>query len=660
MTDVDEAWIAFKNKGEHIAKASVAEKLDVIAAQLNEIQTDTKRTAEIVPKIMGDETAIDEANASADMGGMPPMEGDMGGAPPEDMGAEGEEMTGEELPPEDAMGAEEGAEEMPPAEGEAPMPEEAPGTDAVAEGEPAVEEDEGAEDLIGDVEDEEFEDLDEDDSDVIESLKDALQEALDNDQMGLVSKIANAINMLQGSTQGGSDILSGAEETADIAEEGVPEEGLPVGEDGLEGAVEETEAPEEGAPEAEEEKTEEVEKSVGAGDPSPDMTAEPGQIAASPDGATKKEASGTEEVKEKVMEAVAEGLDEALGIESEEEEDEEEEESETEEKNEAIADNPFEECNSQYTMKSALKKASSMSFKDLVMMKKSKQFGIDGRLAKSADATPSALDDQMPYIAENAVEDEEVEEDVEEIPLEDVESAKDVAEAPEALEPGVRTEVEETVVEEGPVKEYAEDTLDEVGEPLNKSATLDEVGCAKEILKEGKSTDHGDLLDDVDEKKEASGSAEPKPTVADEVGDADKSTNKGEEAKSMLDDLDAKKGEGSAENPDDLLDQVGHEKKATEHTVKPGTGLLDDVKVAKSAQDNGKHIMSLKEMMSVRKSAQRPDSITSTSGDITRPELGQVKKSANVPSPRMGRGVDPHKVTENDWAEYNLYMAQKR
>ena len=170
MTDVDEAWIAFKNKGEHIAKASVAEKLDVIAAQLNEIQTDTKRTAEIVPKIMGDETAIDEANASADMGGMPPMEGDMGGAPPEDMGAEGEEMTGEELPPEDAMGAEEGAEEMPPAEGEAPMPEEAPGTDAVAEGEPAVEEDEGAEDLIGDVEDEEFEDLDEDDSDVIESL----------------------------------------------------------------------------------------------------------------------------------------------------------------------------------------------------------------------------------------------------------------------------------------------------------------------------------------------------------------------------------------------------------------------------------------------------------------------------------------------------------
>ena len=774
--DTEEAWIAFKNKGTSIAKASVAEKLDVIAAQLNEIQTDTKRTAEIVPKIMGDETAIDEANASADMG-MPPMGGDMsGGAPPEDamMGAEeGGEMPGEEMPPEEGampdMGAEEG---MPPAE--EPLPEEGVG-EAPAGGEgDLIDVGEGdSDELIGEVdEDSEFDyDEEDDDSDVIESLKDALQEALDNDQMGLVSKIADAISKLQGSSEGTVDILSGEEESPAGGASGGDE--FDIVDDTDESFTDDGE--EEEYEEDTEEETEEVNKSasVGAGGASPDMDADPGQIAASPDGTTKKEASASNDVKVELMEGIAEVIDEALGMmgeseddEEDEEEDDEDEEDDSEEemsedKNEAIADNPFEECG-EGTMKAVLKSASETSFKDLLSLKKSWHFGVDGRFAKTGDATPSLLDDQMPDVAENAVEDEVVEDEVEEIPLEDVESAKDALNAPDALEPGVRTEVEETEVSEN---ETMPTETDEVGEPLNvsnvdsglddenevleevdksafekthygtntyrekdlvpieenhpedpefeagwrarnndvikehdnslteftgklaatqdgrpvgasadmrklsgpsdkhleKSATLDEISKPCQNLKSGKSTDRGDLLDDVDEKKDASGSAEPKPTVADEVGDADKSTNKGTKAKSMLDDLDAKKGTGSAKDPDDLLDQVGHEKRATEHTVKPGTGLLDDVKVAKSAQDNGKHIMSFKEMMSVKKSSQRPDAITTTSGDITRPELGApIRKSANAPSPRMGRGVDPKKVVENDWAEYNLYMAQKK
>lgn len=77
--DVDQAWDSFKKTGASIQKASLAGKLDTIAAQLNEIQQNTQRTAEIVPQLMADDTAIDTANEAApEMGGAPPM--DMGGS----------------------------------------------------------------------------------------------------------------------------------------------------------------------------------------------------------------------------------------------------------------------------------------------------------------------------------------------------------------------------------------------------------------------------------------------------------------------------------------------------------------------------------------------------------------------------------------------------
>ena len=83
-------------------------------------------------------------------------------------------------------------------------------------------------------------------------------------------------------------------------------------------------------------------------------------------------------------------------------------------------------------------------------------------------------------------------------------------------------------------------------------------------------------------------------------------------------------------------------------------------KKASASSENGKHIMSMKELMSVRKSGQRPDAVTSTSGDLVRPELGNpIRKTATGSPVRMGHGVDPHKVTENDWAEYKIYKAQR-
>ena len=541
------------------------------------------------------------------------------------------------------------------------------------------------------------------DNDAIDTLKDALQEALDNDQMGLVSKIAAAIEKLQNSSGAGADVLAGAEEEQPL-DTGVDDESafLPNDIPSDEASVEpesssESESSSEGEDDSPDkdksEKSAFAKESTGAGGPAPTpvMGGET-EVAAF-------ESSGTDEVKAKVMEAVAEGLDEALGTDVEipadeesddeddedEDEDEDEEESETEERNEEIADNPFEQCNPG-TMKSALKKASETSFRDLLSMKKSWQFGVDGRFAKMEPSADQLGDLQPgPGFSDDA---ETTTDEVEEIPLENIESAKAELKAPDALEPGVRTEVEESSIDTS--NQTAPDQIDDVGTPLNvsnedsglgpeddtdvpvteeeesleeveKSATLDEIGKPCEDLKSGKSSKPKDMLDDVDEKKSPSGSATPKPTVADDVGE-DKGRGTAENPGDLLDDIDAKKGEGSAKNVPDMLDDVGHEKRSTEHTVKPGTGLLDDVKeMKKSVQDNGKHIMSMKELMSIRKSGQRPDAITSTSGEIIHHELGDhITKSATGPSVRMGHGVDPHKVTENDWAEYKIYKAQKR
>ena len=93
--DIEEAWDNFRSKS--FQKASVQEQLDTLAAAINEIKTDTSRTAEIVPQIMGDNSAIDAANAAAgpNMPGAAPMDDMMGGMGGEDMSA-----TDEQMPPE--------------------------------------------------------------------------------------------------------------------------------------------------------------------------------------------------------------------------------------------------------------------------------------------------------------------------------------------------------------------------------------------------------------------------------------------------------------------------------------------------------------------------------------------------------------------------------
>lgn len=143
--DHDVAWDQFKKEStERVQKTSIAGKLDTIAAQLNEIQTDTSRVAELAPKILGDESAVDEANQAApDMGG---SGGDMGDALGSLLGG-GEsqeepapEESPEEMPPAggESMGADMGGE--PPAEApaepesEPPIPEPGPEDEEAAGG----------------------------------------------------------------------------------------------------------------------------------------------------------------------------------------------------------------------------------------------------------------------------------------------------------------------------------------------------------------------------------------------------------------------------------------------------------------------------------------------------------------------------------------------
>lgn len=136
--DTDEAWERFSRDTVPVEKSSVTEKLDTLAAAVNDMRTDVERTAQVVPQILGDEAAVDTANAAAGMGapsGDPlGIGGDVSGGTGMDLA--GDAMaTNDELPPEmqDASAppvpsepAPAADETMPPADagmGGAPLPE---------------------------------------------------------------------------------------------------------------------------------------------------------------------------------------------------------------------------------------------------------------------------------------------------------------------------------------------------------------------------------------------------------------------------------------------------------------------------------------------------------------------------------------------------------
>lgn len=106
---------------------------------------------------------------------------------------------------------------------------------------------------------------------------------------------------------------------------------------------------------------------------------------------------------------------------------------------------------------------------------------------------------------------------------------------------------------------------------------------------------------------------------------------------------------------------VGDELQGPVSDGETDTGLDDvETKMRKSEQ-NGRHIASLQEMMSFKKSSVvgsgRPDPVSTPNADLVRPDPDTFQKSRG-PVVRMGQGVDPRLVTENDWAEYRVYKAR--
>jgi len=115
INDTEQAWDSFVEKRSFEKAASIQGQLDTMAAMIQDIKTDTERTAAIVDQIQGDNAAIDYENANAepmmpDMAGaedmMPPEEGMPEGTAEVDDTAEVDET----VPPEDSAPAVEGGE----------------------------------------------------------------------------------------------------------------------------------------------------------------------------------------------------------------------------------------------------------------------------------------------------------------------------------------------------------------------------------------------------------------------------------------------------------------------------------------------------------------------------------------------------------------------
>ena len=184
--DVNDAWDAFY-KSQAVQKASVSEKLDVIAAQMNEMQTTVDRLANTIPEQQGDAAAMETANNTPPMGGAPDM-GALFGAGDEGAG----EMPQEDVPPQDEEQMD-AAPEAPGAAGEA-----LPDNTDVAEGGAAM----PAGNAGGDEEDIDFSAEDEDyfdDDESLDFLDDAEEEApmptgAGGESSGMVEKIKGMIS----------------------------------------------------------------------------------------------------------------------------------------------------------------------------------------------------------------------------------------------------------------------------------------------------------------------------------------------------------------------------------------------------------------------------------------------------------------------------------
>lgn len=339
IQNTEQAWDDFVEKRSFEKAASIQGQLDTMAAMIQDIKTDTERTAAIVDQIQGDNAAIDYENANAEM---PPMEEpmeDVAENVPVEEGAveempEGvEDIAADEVPvegSEPAMEAGEPGAEMPPEGGEDVLP-----MEDVAEEPPVEEELAGAPevDLIGKIK---MLIANTDDPSQLAGLSDLLSAALAQSQPPVPMESMSEEPMLK-SADGIADV-----EDAENAEEAVE--------------VKTEEAPEP-LTKSEDEKTEEEE------------TEEEEEVEYTPDAPeVDEEKSMTEEIVDKVAEAV-EGI-----VESVLEGDGDEEISDDTEPFEAMSEGEM-----------YMKSVERSSFGELFAKSMSGHTGVDGQIAKCND-----------------------------------------------------------------------------------------------------------------------------------------------------------------------------------------------------------------------------------------------------------------------------------
>lgn len=605
--DIDEAWDAFQ-KSRSIKKTSIAEKLDTIAAQLNEIQTDSARTAELVPKILGDDAAIEASNAQAPpmdpsmmggMGGAPPMGDPTGGAVPgaEEMGPDGMDLgTGDgmtedtEMPPTEEEVPEEPLEEGAPA----PEPEEDVGEpmdmgEQVPE-EPPMEEPVPEEPMI---------DGGADAGGTIPALTNMLHEKVDEGNMADVKALADAIEQLGGGMgappmdmemapdAGAAPIPMDAGGTEPIKLSAMDDSGV--------SDIQPNSAPiTESADESNESVVEQIMDILS------EAQAEVAEVMTGDE--TPKEPAGETEVEIEIEpeEETEEGAEDAPKAELSEEG-----EGPFEDSADACGDGqPAAQIGMESKKASARKSVDELSFREVMEARMRGEDLIAEHVQKSAGETNGYNEFDPWMIARRA--------DM----FKKSETVADEVADPKTEMSGKHDGTDSTTI------------ADDIKEPSNH-------------LKG--SAPGGDMIDDVDEEK----------------GTSDHSVKGGE----LLEDVDEKKGTSDhGVGDEDLLDDVDEEKSKSEGKV-GGGDLLDDVKPArKTAADTGVPVMSIREMMAIKKTngfaVSRPDNIATVGGEFERPSLGKLKKSTTPEPVKMGHGVDPHKVVESDWAEYNLYKAQ--
>ena len=631
--EIDEMWDAFQ-KSRSIKKTSIAEKLDTIAAQNNEIQTDLARVSKLVPKILGDDAAIEASDAQTPpMGMMPGGEdmGAMGGAPPieggaipgaEEMGPDGMDLgtgdgmidTDEPQPGAPMPGDEEISAEMPE---EAPMPEEG----AVPE-EGVPEEDVPLSDDIGlDLADDtgmEPEPMDDGmgGDPTIDVLLNMLHEKVDEGNMDEVKALADAIEQLGGGA-GGMEGIYDNEEPLIPMDETSPIK-LSANPTGIDGSAVTDMAPSSLQQSDNDSTKSDMEKVMGILN---EAQAEVAEVL------TDSETSEDEPEEEGAVEIEIEAEPEPE--ETEEEESPEEDSSEEESPKKELSEDgeaPFTESNDctddmDATVSMKPKSVQDLTYREIFEARMNGRDLIAERIQKSAGVT-NGYNEFDPWGLTRR------------------------------SEMFVKADLESA------------DNSGALTTTLKSETVADEVDCPKSVMS-GKhdGTDPATVADDIKEPMDHTKGSAPGGDMIDDVDEKKGASDHSVDGGAPLDDVDEKKGTSDHDvDNGDLLDDIDEKKGASENSSE-SKDLLDDVdKLKKTAADTGVPVMSIKDMMAIKKNnkfaVSRPDNVATFGGNYERPTLGKLQKSTTTEPVKMGRGVDPHKVVEADWAEYNLYKAQ--